>query len=41
MRLAKLSVPALVTAAMVAVAGSAHADPDADFANQQAGQDHM
>src|SRR5882757_6273728 len=34
MRLAKLSVPALVTAAMVAVAASAHADPDADFADQ-------
>ena len=34
MRLAKLSVPALVTAAMVAVAASAHADPDADFTNQ-------
>jgi hypothetical protein len=34
MRLAKLSVPALVTAAMVAVAASAHADPDADFANR-------
>ena len=34
MRLAKLSVPALVTAAMVAVAASAHADPDTDFANQ-------
>jgi len=34
MRLAKLSLPALVTAAMVAVAAPAHADPDADFANQ-------
>ena len=34
MRLAKLSVPALVTAAMVAIAAPAHADPDADFANQ-------
>jgi hypothetical protein len=34
MRLATLSVPALVTAAMVAVAAPAHADPDADFANQ-------
>jgi Protein of unknown function (DUF732) len=34
MRLAKLSVPAMVAAAMVAVAGSAHADPDADLANQ-------
>ena len=34
MRLAKLSVPALITAVMVAVAASAHADPDTDFANQ-------
>jgi hypothetical protein len=34
MRFAKLSVPALVTAAMVAVAAQAHADPDADFNNQ-------
>ena len=34
MRLAKLSVPALVTAAMVAVAAPAQADPDTDFANQ-------
>ena len=34
MRLAKLSVPALVAAAMVALAVSAHADPDADFNNQ-------
>ena len=34
MRLAKLSVPALVTAAMIAVAAPAHADPDADFATQ-------
>ena len=34
MRLAKPSVPTLVTAAMVALAASAHADPDADFANQ-------
>jgi len=34
MRLAKLSVPAMVTAATVAVAGGAHADPDADLANQ-------
>ena len=33
MRLAKLSVPALVTAA-VALAALAHADPDADFNNQ-------
>ena len=33
MRLAKLSVPALVTAA-VALAAPAHADPDADFNNQ-------
>jgi hypothetical protein len=37
MRLAKLSVPAMVTAAMVAVAASAHADPDADLANQLRG----
>ena len=34
MRLAKLSVPTLVTAAMVALAASAHADPDADFNTQ-------
>jgi hypothetical protein len=34
MRLAKLSVPALVTAAMIALAAPAHADPDTDFANQ-------
>jgi hypothetical protein len=34
MRLAKLLVPALATAAMVAVAAPAHADPDSDFANQ-------
>jgi hypothetical protein len=34
MRLVKLSVPALVAAAMVAVAAAAHADPDTDFANQ-------
>jgi Protein of unknown function (DUF732) len=34
MRLAKFCVPALATAAMVAAAGSAHADPDADFTNQ-------
>jgi hypothetical protein len=34
MRFAKLSVPALVTAAMVALAAPAYADPDADFANQ-------
>ncbi|MDT5138467.1 MAG: hypothetical protein QOD58_2729, partial [Mycobacterium sp.] len=34
MRLAKLSVPALVTAATVALAAPAHADPDADFNNQ-------
>jgi hypothetical protein len=34
MRLAKLSVPALVTVAAVALAAPAHADPDADFANQ-------
>jgi hypothetical protein len=34
MRLAKLSVPAMVTAAMVAVAAPAHADPDTDLNNQ-------
>ena len=34
MRLAKLSVLAIVTAVMVAVAAPAHADPDTDFANQ-------
>ena len=34
MRLAKLLVPALATAATVALAAPAHADPDADFANQ-------
>jgi hypothetical protein len=34
MRLAKLSVPAPVAAAVVALAAPAHADPDADFANQ-------
>ena len=34
MRLAKVSVPALVTAAMVAGAASAHADPDTDLNNQ-------
>jgi hypothetical protein len=34
MRPVKLSVPALVSAGMVAVAASAHADPDADFNNQ-------
>ena len=34
MRLAKPSVPTLVTAAMVALAASAHADPDADFNTQ-------
>lgn len=34
MRLAKLSVPAMVTAAVVAVAAPAHADPDADLANK-------
>jgi hypothetical protein len=34
MRLAKLSVPALVTAAAVALAAPAQADPDTDFANQ-------
>jgi hypothetical protein len=36
MRLAKLSVPALVTAA-VALAAPAHADPDADFNDQLRG----
>ncbi|MDT5087250.1 MAG: hypothetical protein QOE52_815 [Mycobacterium sp.] len=34
MRLAKLSVPALATAAVVALAVPTHADPDTDFANQ-------
>ena len=34
MRLAKLLVPALAAAAMVAVTAPAHADPDADFANK-------
>jgi hypothetical protein len=34
MRLAKLSVPAMVAAATVALAAPAHADPDTDFANQ-------
>jgi hypothetical protein len=34
MRLAKLLVPALVTAAMLALSAPAHADPDTDFANQ-------
>ncbi|MDT5202832.1 MAG: hypothetical protein QOH34_4354, partial [Mycobacterium sp.] len=34
MRLAKLSVPAMVTAATVALAAPAHADPDTDFAKQ-------
>jgi hypothetical protein len=34
MRLAKLLVPTLATAAAVALAAPAHADPDADFANQ-------
>jgi uncharacterized protein YbjT (DUF2867 family) len=38
MRLAKLS-PAVVTAAMVALAAPARADPDADFANQLHGYD--
>lgn len=37
MRLAKVSVPALVTAAMVAGAAPAHGDPDADFANHLQG----
>jgi uncharacterized protein DUF732 len=34
MRLARLSGPALVTAALVTLAAPAHADPDTDFANQ-------
>jgi Protein of unknown function (DUF732) len=34
MRLAKLSVPAIVTAAMVAVVAPVHADPDTDLNNQ-------
>jgi hypothetical protein len=34
MRLAKFSVLTMVTAAMVALAAPAHADPDVDFANQ-------
>ena len=34
MRLAKLSVLAIVATAMIGVAAPAHADPDADFANQ-------
>jgi hypothetical protein len=34
MRLAKLSVPAMLTAAMLTLAAPAHADPDTDFANQ-------
>ena len=34
MRLAKVSVLAMVTAAMVALAASTHADPDTDFDNQ-------
>jgi Protein of unknown function (DUF732) len=38
MRLATLSGPALVTAAMVTLAALAHADPDTDFANQLHGQ---
>ena len=38
MRLANVLVPAMVTAAMVAVPAPAHADPDTDFANQLHGQ---
>jgi hypothetical protein len=38
MRLAKLSVLAMVGAAMVALAAPTHADPDTDFANQLHGQ---
>ena len=38
MRLATLSVPALVAAAMVGLAAPTHADPDTDFANQLHGQ---
>ena len=34
MRFAKFSVLAMVTAATIAVAAVAHADPDTDFANQ-------
>jgi Protein of unknown function (DUF732) len=34
MRLAKLSVLTIVTAATIALAAPAHADPNADFANQ-------
>ena len=38
MRLAKLLVPAMVTATMVAVAAPAHADPDTDLNNRLHGQ---
>jgi hypothetical protein len=38
MRLANVLVPAMVTAAMVAVPAPAHADPDTDFANRLHGQ---
>lgn len=38
MRSAKLSVLAMVGAAIVTLAGPAHADPDTDFANQLHGQ---
>ena len=34
MRLAKLLAPAMLTTAMLTLAAPAHADPDADFANQ-------
>jgi hypothetical protein len=37
MRLAKLLVPAMVTAAILAVAAPAHADPDTDLNNQLRG----
>jgi Protein of unknown function (DUF732) len=38
MRSTKLSMLALVAAAMVTLAAPAHADPDTDFANQLHGQ---
>jgi hypothetical protein len=34
MRLAKLSMPAMLIAAITALAAPAHADPDAEFADQ-------